>query len=243
MTDNELFTEDTDSSISVAEVASFLNSSAEEQSSTSFEIPEDIKAMLSAKSEDSEEAPDTPRIELPVDETFANNNKNMFDKMVVNVQDVEVPITEEDKSMYLKCVLHSLPVELTVSAPNGISGKCRSLSVYEGDVIATAFAKFVAACPDLTLGFHDGIIQQYRIAMQLMQFCGNPCEYLEYKRGVNGTLSEHADDLIDKSRTVLDVAAPVYDIYVRIMNIYNYKLSRLNSAAFNSDFWSPVGTD
>jgi hypothetical protein len=242
MTDNELFTEDNDSSISVAEVASYLASAAEDQSSTSVEIPEDIKAMLSAKSEDSEEAPN-PRIELPVDETFAHNNKNLFDKMVVNVQDVEVPITEEDKAMYLKCVLHSLPVELTVSAPNGISGKCRSLSVYEGDVIATAFARFVAACPDLALGFHDGIIQQYRIAMQLMQFCGKPCEYLEYKRGVNGTLADHADDLIEKSKVVLDVAAPVYDIYVRIMNVYHYKLSRLNSAAFNSDFWSPVGSD
>ena len=242
MTDNELFTEDTDSSISVAEVASFLASAEEEQTSTSVEIPEDIKAMLSDTSGDSEEVPVT-RVDLPVDEAFAHNNKNLFDKMVVNVQDVEVPITEEDKTMYLKCVLHSLPVELTVSAPNGISGKCRSLSVYEGDVVATAFARFVAACPDIALGFHDGIIQQYRIAMQLMQFCGNPLEYLEYKRGVNGTLTEHADDLIEKSKTVLDVAGPVYDIYVRIMNIYHYKLSRLNSAAFNSDFWSPVGTD
>lgn len=249
MTNNDLFTEDTDSSIDISEVAAFLaeqNEQTEEVTPERVpgEIPEDIKAMLEEGADDSEEVSDSnSSVELPVDAAFDNNKKNLFDRMTVNVLDTEVPITEEDKAMYLKCVLHSRPVELAVTAPNGISGKCRSLSVYEGDVAATAFTKFLSSFPDTAIGFHEGIIQQFRLSMQLVEFCGNALEYLEYKRGVNGSISDHADDLLEKSKIILDVPAPVYDIYVRIMNVYQHKLYRLNNAAFNSDFWSPAGTD
>ena len=63
--------------------------------------------------------------------------------MFVSVRDVDIPITTEDKSIYLKSLLFSRPIELEIKAPNGISGICRSLSVYEGDLTTAALTSIL----------------------------------------------------------------------------------------------------
>lgn len=239
MTDaEELFVEEDANTISPQEVAAFLTN---ETTHTPGEVPEDIRAMLE---ESSDNAPaEEERVKIEPDKSFEENKRAILDNMVVTVRDVDIPITDEDKAIYLKCLLHSTPIELSVSSPNGITGKCRSLSVYESDVAAGAFAKYIEQYPGTSAGLYDGLLQQYRIAMQLIEYCGTRQPYLTYERGKGGSFEDHVDDLYEKSQRVLDVPGPVYGIFVRIMNIFQYKLGRLHEAAFNSDFWDPVGLD
>lgn len=242
MTDNnELFTEVEDNNnIDPSEVAAFLNADNDQPISNAGEVPEDIKAMLQ---EDTEEAEKEERVAISPDHAFEDDRRTEFENMFVSVRDIDIPITTEDKSIYLKSLLFSRPIELEIKAPNGISGTCRSLSVYEGDLTTAALTKYLEKYPKISVGFHESIIQQFRIAMQLKEFCGSPLSYLEYERGKDGTFEEHVNHLFETSQRVLDVPGPVYGIYVRLLNIFQYKLGRLHEAAFNSDFWSPVGTD
>lgn len=235
MTTEELFTEEDNNNIDPSEVAAFL-----EEGEAPGTIPDDIKAMLS-EDEDLEKDKKVARVEIEPDKSFDKNKRDAFDNMYVYVRDIDVPITEEDKVLYMKGLLHSAPINLTISTQNGLSGKCRSLSVYEGDVAAGAMTHFLTKYPGTPLGFHDALGQQYRIAMQLTEYCGKPLGYLTYTRGEGGTFDDHVLDLYENSQRVLDVPGPVYGMYVRMLNVFQHKLGKLHEAAFNADFWSPAG--
>lgn len=230
----ELFTEESDS-INPDEIKAYLEEQASENENPGA-IPEDIMEMLQ---EDTEE--ETPsRVEIAPDKSFEENKRDAFANLHVTVRDVDVPITEEDKLLYLKGILNSTPITLKIAAKNGMSGKCRSLSVYEGDVAAGALGKYLEKYPNTALEFQDSLLQQYRVAMQLTEYCNRPISYLSYNRE-QGTFDEHVNDLFTNSQKVLDVPGPVYGMYVRLINIFQYKIGKLHEAAFNSDFWSPVG--
>lgn len=234
----ELFTEDT-SNIKPEEVAEFLANA--ETSDTPGTIPDDIRELLQEDVEDKDLADD--RVEITPDKTFEKNKRDVFDNMFVHVRDMDIPITEDDKLLYMKGLLTSNPIVLSIKMQNGITAKCRSLSVYEGDVAVGALAQYLKKYPGTPLGYHDSLLQQYRIAMQLTEYCNRPLEYLTYTRGVDGSFDDHVNDLFEKSQRVLDVPGPVFGIYIRMINVFQYKIGKLHEAAFNSDFWSPVGSD
>lgn len=234
----ELFTEDT-SNIKPEEVAEFLANA--ETSDTPGTIPDDIRELLQEDAEDKDLVDD--RVEITPDKTFEKNKRDVFDNMFVHVRDMDIPITEDDKLLYMKGLLTSNTIVLSIKMQNGITAKCRSLSVYEGDVAVGALAHYLKKYPGTPLGYHDSLLQQYRIAMQLTEYCSRPIEYLTYTRGVDGSFDDHVNDLFEKSQRVLDVPGPVFGIYVRMINVFQYKIGKLHEAAFNSDFWSPVGSD
>lgn len=237
----ELFTEEDTNDIAPAEVAEFLASSTQEEEAPGT-IPEDIRKLLQENEDKDTDLVDA-RVEIAPDKTFEENKRDVFDNMFVHVRDIDIPITDEDKLLYMKCLLTSNPITLEISIRNGLSAKCRSLSVYEGDVAVGALTHYLTKNPGTPLGFHDSLLQQYRIAMQLTEYCNRPLEYLSYARGEGGTYEDHVLDLFEKSQRVLDVPGPVFGIYVRMINVFQYKLGKLHEAAFNSDFWSPVGSD
>lgn len=235
MDTEDLFTEEED--IRPEDVKEFLEEQSNEPAPG--EIPADILEML-----EEDNTPKEPsRVEIEPDHTYEANKRDLFENMVVNVRDVDVPITEDDKALYLKGLLHAKPVELVITAKNGVSGKCRTISVYESDVAAGALSLYLEKYPSTAIGFYDSLLQQYRIALQLVEFCGRPVSFLSYERGVNGTKEDHIKDLYEKSQAVLDVPGPVYGMYVRLTNVFQYKIARLQEAAFNSDFWDPADTD
>lgn len=208
------------------------------------EIPDDVKAMLEDDAESQSRAEvQEERKTLEVDNTFEENRRESFENMIVPVRDIDVPVTDEDKSLYLKGLLNSTPITLTITAKNGASGKCRTLSVYEGDVIAEALRIYLQEYPGTQVMYYESIMQQYRIAMQLVEYCGRKLDYLSFERVSNTSLKEHAKELFEKAQDILDVPGPVYGMYVRLTNVFQYKINRLQEAAFNSDFWSPVDTD
>lgn len=239
MATEELFTEDDSNNISAEEVANFLS---KQEDDTPGAIPEDIQNLLS-EDVDQVETKAPARVEVSPDDAFAENKRDIFDNMFVHVRDVDIPITEDDKLIYMKGLLHSIPINLTINTQNGVSGKCRSLSVYEGDVAAGAIGLYLTKYPNTPLEFHESIAQQYRVAMQLTEYCKKPLAYLSYTRGEGGTFEDHVQDLFEKSQRVLDVPGPVYGIYVRLLNVFQHKLGKLHEAAFNADFWSPAGLD
>lgn len=236
---DELFTEDDSNNITTEEVADFLS---QQEDSTPGIIPGDIQSLLD-EDVDLAETKEPARIEVDPDKAFADNKRDMFDNMYVHVRDIDIPITDDDKLIYMKSLLHSVPINLTINTQNGISGKCRSLSVYEGDVAARAIMLYMSKYPNTPISFQESIAQQYRVAMQLTEYCKMPTPYVSYTRGEGGTIDDHAQDLLEKSQYVLDVPGPVYGIYVRLLNVFQYKLGKLHEAAFNADFWSPAGLD
>lgn len=243
--DTDIDTEETlFEEISADEVSSFLQEESEEENHNARavgEIPDDVKALLEDDSKDT--TPEATRVTLAPDPTFEDSKRDAFENMYVTVRDVDVPVTDEDKTVYLKCLLHSTPITLTITAKNGVSAACRSLSVYEGDVAAAAMGIYMKEYPDTAIGFIDSIMQQYKLAMMITSFCGKKLDYLQYEVGVNGTREDHAKDLYDKANAILDVPGPVYGMYVRLANVFQYKLAKLHEAAFNEDFWFPADSD
>lgn len=241
MAEEDLLIEEDDNSISSDEVSEFLKEHESSEATNVGEIPEDIQELL--KEDDSKHKQEETRTTFEPDHTFEDNKKALFENMIVSVRDAEVPVTEEDKAVYLKALLTSTPVELTVVAKNGVSAKCRTISVYEADVAAGALTLYLKHYPETSYAFQDSILQQYRVALQLISFCGRDIGNLSYERGVNGTKEDHIKDLYEQSQKVLDVPGPVYGMYVRLTNVFQYKINKLQEAAFNSDFWLPAGTD
>lgn len=207
--------------------------------------PPDAEDLLAGKSSE-EEAPEEEnevRISLSSDPMFDNDKRAAVDRMFVSVKDTEIPISHEEQALYIKATLNNVPVILPIEMENGIKMECRSLSVYEGDLVYDALNKFVADFPNVNASLWEGIIQQYRISMQLMSINGRKLDYLTYKYSP-GDREKHAEDLYKKSNEMLmDVQGPLFGVYIRGLNVFQSKLNRLQEAAFNKDFWSPAGTD
>lgn len=240
MADNIPFDED-DEFVSPEDIKAYLEEEKQEESSSI--IPEDVQELLKADAEDNTAPEEPERVELEPDKTFEENRKEAFEQMVVTVKDWEVPITDDDKAMYIKCLLNSTPVELDIKAKNGTSGRCRALSVYESDVAVAALAHYLKIYPQTDYMFQESLLQQYRAAMQLMSYCSKSLDYISYERGKNGTKEDHAKDLYERSQTLLDVPGPVYGMYIRLLNVFQFKINKLQEAAFNSDFWFPGDSD
>lgn len=208
--------------------------------------PKDAEDLLAGKSDEVDtpgEEENEVRISLSSDPMFNDNKRAVIDRMFVSVKDTEIPISPEDQALYIKATLNNVPVVMSIEMENGIKMECRSLSVYEGDLVYDALNKFLSEYPEVNAALWEGIIQQYRIAMQLVSINGRKIDHLVYKYDP-GKRAEHAEDLYRKSNEMLmDIQGPLFGVYVRGLNVFQSKLNRLQEAAFNKDFWSPVGTD
>lgn len=204
--------------------------------------PEEVKQFLAGEQPVAEEEEDK-RIELERDTTFDQNDKSTFDNMFVTLQNKNIKVTETEKALYLKALLSMRPVEFKVSLKNGAYGVCRTISVYEGDLVALAIAEHAKQYPDLDIMYHAGLVQQYRMGLQLISFCGKDMDHLSFERGVNGSSREHAHELFEKSKRLSDLPAPTYGSMVQILNVFQAKINILQEAALNEDFWNPADTD
>ena len=212
--------------------------------------PEEVQQFLNAESESEEKTPEVEeseqeesRITLDRDLTFDSNDKSTFENMFVSLNNTNIKVTEKEKALYLKAMLTMNPVQFEITLKNGAYGVCRTMSVYEGDLVALAVVENTKRYPDLDIMFQAGIVQQYRMALQLVSFCGKAMDMCTYERGVNGTAQEHAQDLYTRSQVLSDLPAPTYGSMVQILNVFQAKINILQEAALNEDFWNPADTD
>lgn len=218
------------------DVKDFLNNKEEEKP---IEIPEDIKEMLGEK--DGEAGKDNKeRIEIEPDRTFEDSDaKTPFANMFVSVKDTEIPVTEEDKTNYIKATLFDNPVVLTIKAKNGTSAKCRTLTAYESDICYEALSAYLKKYPNYPSMLWTSLMQQFRFPIQVIEYCGkeqNPISF-KYEPGKKEEFAEKLIELSD-ARTA-DIPYPAYNNRIRLLNVFNNKIALLQSATFNSDFWNP----
>lgn len=216
------------------DVKDFLNNKGEEKP---VEIPDDIKEMLG---EDTNQKEDKERIEIEPDRTFENSDaKTPFANMFVSVKDTEIPVTEEDKTDYIKATLFDNPVVLTIKAKNGTSAKCRTLTAYESDICYEALSAYLKKYPNYPSMLWTSLMQQFRFPIQVIEYCGkeqNPISF-KYEPGKKEEFAEKLIELSD-ARTA-DIPYPAYNNRIRLLNVFNNKIALLQSATFNSDFWNP----
>lgn len=245
--DSPVFEEELDTKSPDAEaVASYLKE--EKLDDPSLENEEESKDDDIVENEDQKQHetvkdPDDFRITLTTDPTFTKNTLDPIERLFVSVKDIDIPITDEDQALYLKATLNDKPVIFTIAMENGIRFECRSLSMYESELTFAALTEYTKAYPDTNSAFWDGLLQQYRIAMQIQSVNSIPREYLSYAYEANKRI-DHAIHLYQESdRIVSKIQAPLYGLMVRALNVFQHKLTRLQEAAFNKDFWHPGETD
>lgn len=218
------------------DVKDFLNNKEEEKP---IEIPDDIKEMLGDKDSGEEEI-SKDRIKIAPDNTFENSDaKTPFSDMFVSVKDTEIPVTEEDKTDYIKATLFDNPVILTIKAKNGTSAKCRTLTAYESDICYEALGLYLKKYPNYPSMLWTSLMQQFRFPIQVLEYCGKEQKSISFKYE-HGKKEEFAEQLIELSDArMADVPYPAYNNRIRLLNVFNNKIALLQSATFNSDFWNP----
>lgn len=216
------------------DVKDFLNNKEEEKP---IEIPDDIKEMLGDK--ETEEQEDN-RVTVVPDKTFENSNvKNPLGNMFVSVKDSDIPVTEEDKTDYIKATLFDNPVILTIKAKNGTSAKCRTLTAYEHDICYEALGLYVKKYPNYPSMLWASLMQQFRFPIQVLEYCGKEQKSVSFKYE-HGKKEELAEKLIELSDELMaDIPYPAYNNRIRLLNVFNNKIALLQTATFNEDFWNP----
>lgn len=180
------------------------------------------------------------RVTFTTDPTFEEVPHEEREKEIfISVRDTEIPVTSEDKILYLKACLNDKPVILDVKMKNGISFSCRSLSNYELDLTYVAVQLFAETYKNVNVGLYESIAQQFRASMQVVSIDGTRQPYLRfsYREGAEN-MDEDARTLMEKSNKQLQNSQGIrFGLMVRALNVFQHKLTRLQEAAFNEDFW------
>lgn len=180
------------------------------------------------------------RINFTADDTFrADKRVTEADNMFISVLDTDIAVTVDDQTSYIKATLNDVPVILSVRMENGITVTCRSLSVYETDLVFDALAANLKENPELSPALLDGFVQQYRAAMQIVSFRHDSIDYLTFQYEP-GKRAEHAQRLYEESnQRIMSMSGVRFALCIRALNVFQHKLNRLQEAAFNKDFWDP----
>ena len=89
------------------------------------------------------------------------------------------------------------------------------------------------------------VLREIRLPMQIVKINNKPFKtiYFDYNDDVTDEVFEADKKALDASykKTILPLPSMLQSLYLKALNIFEHKLARLEEAAFNSDFWNPVG--
>lgn len=214
--------------------------------------PDDVKNFL--ETEVSDTAPDadsetinpvtpvnkdmnTVSYNFQSDTTFAETPiADQMQQISVKVNEYDIPVTEADQRMYLKAVLNDAPVALTIPVLKGtLNVTCRALSVAESETIITTALKYFKDNPELNSMLMTDYIRQLRTIFQVVSINGKPAfPHLDLNQDTFAS---------EVWTTFRDMSTARYNAISAALNVFEHKLSRLNSAALNEDFWLPGEID
>lgn len=220
----------------------------EEATKAHTEVHEELLKEDSVKDEAaSEEATLKPKvpndITLQTDTAFIDDElERMTNLSNVTVKGFEYEITRSEKDAYLRCMLNDQPVILTIrTLGSNTEATCRSLSVYEIELATQAGIQFVEEIESQAVAEirWRAEVQKYRLAMQLVKFNRTMMDYLQFKPEP-GKLQEHINLLRERATQVFSTMSVLrWKVSIHALNIFEYKLNRLNELALSPDFLSP----
>lgn len=226
----ELELEDESQDISPADVKNFLETEASDAAPAAD--AEEIKPVTPASKDNN-----TVSYNFQSDTTFAETPvADQMQQIAVKVNEYDIPVTEADQRMYLKAILNDAPVELTIPVLKGaLNVTCRALSVSESETIITTALKYFKDNPELNSMLMTDYIRQLRTIFQVVRINGKPAfPHLDLNQDTFAS---------EVWTTFRDMSTARYNAISAALNVFEHKLSRLNSAALNEDFWLPGEID
>lgn len=232
------------------DVKAFLQEEAEKKEAA--EADEDEQEELKDIKDLDENSEPTFSATFSADVTFEENELEKLTKQyMVPVKDEQVPITDADQAIYLKSVLNDVPLRLEQELAGGmLKIECRALSVYEQDLVVTAALKMsgIASGEDetpMTLSLLPGFAQQIRIVMQTTRINNVPQEFVQLEAEVKKEDREKQIDYLIKQvyAKMEHMQTSKFGFLVRAVNVFEHKLAKMNTLAYNKTFWTPAEID
>lgn len=254
MSDNLVLQEepefDEDVQVSTDEVSAFIQQQEEQniqKQKSGLDLAEEELMSLQEKAKEiqntdkSEE--EDQRIKITPDSTFSQPT-NYFTDMVVTVRDDQHVITDQDKEKYLESMLQDTQLELPIVMSNGITVVCRDLNMYERDLSINAIKDYTAF-QGLTPQAILLQMRKYRIPMQIVSVNNRKFNTVSFKYTGEYDLDKFEKDTQQlkeqANKVIMPMSVSLQGILNKAVNIFEHKLARLEEAAFNQDFWNPVG--
>lgn len=225
----ELELEDESADISPEAVKNFLEEEAAKDAVSDEQHPSEIKPEHKDMN--------TVSYTLQSDTTFSEPQAvEKLQQISVKVNERDIPVTEADQRMYLKAVLNDVPVEMTIPVMNNMMKvTCRALSVAESEKIIVAAIKYFKDNPELNSMLMPDYIRQLRTICQVVRINGKPAF---------PAININSETFVSEVWTAFrDMSTARYNAISAALNVFEHKLTRLNAAALNEDFWLPGEID
>lgn len=225
----ELELEDESADISPEAVKNFLEEEAAKDAVSEEQQPSEIKPEHKDMN--------TVSYTLQSDTTFSEPQAvEKLQQIAVKVNERDIPVTEADQRMYLKAVLNDVPVEITIPVMNNMMKvTCRALSVAESEKIIVEAIKHFKDNPELNSMLMPDYIRQLRTICQVVRINGKPAF---------PAIDINSETFVSEAwEEFRDMSTARYNAISAALNVFEHKLSRLNAAALNEDFWLPGEID
>lgn len=186
-------------------------------------------------------------VTLQTDTAFIEDELDRMQNLSnVVVKGFEYKISQDEKEAYLKAMLNNKPVVLTIRTAAGkINITCRSLSVYEIELATNAGIQFVETHPnsaEAEIRWRSEI-QKYRLTMQMVKINSELLDTLSFSPEP-GKVQEHIKLLRERATQIFSNMNVVrWRCAIHALNIFEYKLNRMNELALMPDFLSPDELD
>lgn len=225
----ELELEDESADISPEAVKNFLEEEAAKEAGSEEQQPSELKPEHKDMN--------TVSYNLQSDTTFSEPQAvEKLQQIAVKVNERDIPVTEADQRMYLKAVLNDTPVEMTIPVMNNMMKvTCRALSVSESEKIIVSAIKYFKDNPELNSMLMPDYIRQLRTICQVVRING---------KTAFPSIDINSETFVSEAWvTFRDMSTARYNAISAALNVFEHKLTRLNAAALNEDFWLPGEID
>lgn len=231
--------------VQAAEVLAYLQEEEKAKENTRKEQEKQITAAK-FKEVDLSDNPTFQRT-FSADPSFIKNEQEEETKtFFLELDDKQIPITDEDQAAYMKAILNDTDVHLEMSMMNGqFKVECRAISVYESDLVLLAALRMSGSeGRDVPSPLLVGCAQQIRVAMQVVRINKKPVPYVSMESNRQADRDEEINQLIAKvDKRLNHMNAAKYGMLVRALNVFEHKLARMNALAYTGNFWKPVEID
>jgi hypothetical protein len=182
-----------------------------------------------------------PEREIPRDKMFEQDTNSLESFMQGRYTGPEdVPVTEDDKALYLKAMLNDKPVHMEITLFGGqLSVKVKARSTKEQQVMYLAIHKDrdEGLIPDTASLISAS--QRYGIRFMLVEYNNSPVDQLDLE-GLS--YSESVDMLREETCKLLDgMSVPKWNSILNAMNIFEAKMAKMGTECLNENFWTPAG--
>lgn len=150
---------------------------------------------------------------------------------------VKVEVDAQDKALYLKSLLHDVPLELPIKLEIGIEILIKALTNFEFDIIFLALEKINEKQKIVGPAQYASLVQQCAAALQIVKFGDKHMNVPTFEPG-KISVEAAAEQL--KERIELELgkwAWPKWQTAITALRVFEAKLALCNENARNGNFW------